>query len=337
MQALSNSPIQAHNSSDTPKLGLICITAGDEVRYRTVTRKRLLSLSTAEQERTLRDLYAENLRRLHKALEFCHRENIFLYRLSSNLFPFSDEAIGRTVLDEFTETMHEIGEKSRRFSIRLTLHPDQFVVLNSDKPEVIENSRKILQTQAGWLDRFDLPRSQFAPMNIHGGKSDRSERLVNVIQTLPDNIRQRLTLENDEYAYSATEIAEICLKTGVAMCFDAHHHVIHEKLESYDDPRVAEMVALARTTWQDPDWQLVHISNGKTAFHDPEHSDLIEKMPGAFRQVPWIDIEAKAKERAIALLEREWLGRSENSPAMDTNDKKKRPTRSRSGKTSKRP
>lgn len=336
MQPLSESPIPADNSFKTPKLGLICITASDEIRYRTITRKRFLSLSTAGQEETLRDLYADNLHRLHKALEFCRRENISLYRLSSNLFPFSDEAIGRTVLDEFTETMHEIGEKSRKFSLRLTLHPDQFVVLNSDKPEVIENSRKILQNHADWLDRFDLPRSQFAPMNIHGGKGDRSERLVSVILSLPDNIRHRLTLENDEHAYSAPEIAEICFKTGVAFCFDAHHHVIHEKLESYDDPSVAEMVALARGTWQDPAWQLVHISNGKTAFHDPEHSDLIEKMPGAFRQVPWIDIEAKAKERAIARLEREWLDRSESSPAMDTNGKKKRPTRSRPGKTSER-
>jgi UV DNA damage endonuclease len=146
-------------------------------------------------------------------------------------------------------------------------------------------------------------------MNIHGGKGDRSERLISVIRDLPENIRERLTLENDEYAYSAAEIAEVCLQTGVAMCFDAHHHVIHEKLDTYDDPGVAAMVEVARGTWRDPAWQLVHISNGKTAFADPEHSDAISLMPDAYRFVPWIDIEAKGKERAIALLEEEWLDR----------------------------
>ena len=91
------------------------------------------------------------------------------------------------------------------------------------------------------------------------------------------------------------------------MVFDAHHHVIHEGLDSYDDPSVAEMVAAARTTWPDPEWQLVHISNGRTAFNDRNHSDLITVMPSSYRNAPWIEVEAKLKEEAIAKLRQEWL------------------------------
>lgn len=91
------------------------------------------------------------------------------------------------------------------------------------------------------------------------------------------------------------------------MVFDAHHHVIHEHLETYDDPSVAEMLAAARTTWSVPEWQLVHISNGKEFFTDPRHSDLITEMPNCYYQAPWIEVEAKFKELAIEKLRAEWL------------------------------
>ena len=55
----------------TPRLGLVCITHSDEVRYRTVTRKRLLQFDAGEQKRRLRELYGANLARLNGALDFC--------------------------------------------------------------------------------------------------------------------------------------------------------------------------------------------------------------------------------------------------------------------------
>jgi len=70
---------------------------------------------------------------------------------------------------------------------------------------------------------------------------------------------------------------------------------------------VGEMLAAARTTWPDPTWQLVHISNGRDSLHDPRHSDLIATMPNSYRQAPWIEVEAKHKEVAIAQLRQTWL------------------------------
>jgi UV DNA damage endonuclease len=256
----------------------------------------------------LRELYTANLQRLNTGLDFCSTSNIRLYRMPSAVFPFADEPVGAAVLTEFREALQTTGDRATSLGIRLVIHPDQFVVLSSDKPEVIENSIKILTTHAWIMDLLGQPRSPWAMMEIHGGKSDRAERLVQVIRNLPDPIRSRLALENDEYAYSASEILEVCRAAAVPMVFDAHHHVIHEKLESYEHPSVAEMLLAARTTWPVPEWQLVHISNGRESFADPHHSDLITVMPSSYHQVSWIEIEAKLKEQAIAKLRQDWLG-----------------------------
>ena len=288
----------------------------DAVRFRTVTRKRLLQLTETEQEKVLRELYADNLKRLDKAIDFCYANGIKLYRMTSALFPFADTDLGETVLDSMDEELRRVGDRAISLNIRLVLHPEQFVVLSSDKPDVVKNSIKILATHALIMDKLGQPRSPWALMNIHGGKGDRTSQLKSVIRDLPESIRSRLTFENDEYAYSSSELVEVCLDTGVAMVFDAHHHVIHEHLESYDDPSVAEMLAAAKTTWCVPEWQLVHISNGKEFFADPRHSDLIADMPNCYYDAPWIEVEAKFKELAIDKLRAEWL--SANVPQFSS-------------------
>ena len=294
-------------SQKQPELGLVCITASDAVRFRTVTRKRLLQLTEIEQEKVLRELYADNLKRLDKAIDFCYANKIKLYRMTSALFPFADTDLGETVLKSMSEELRRVGDRAISLNIRLVLHPEQFVVLSSDKPDVVKNSIKILATHALIMDKLGQPRSPYALMNIHGGKGDRTSQLTSVIRDLPESIRSRLTFENDEYAYSTSELLEVCLDTAVPMVFDAHHHVIHEHLESYDDPNVAEMLAAARTSWSVPEWQLVHISNGKEFFADPRHSDLITEMPNSYYDAPWIEVEAKFKELAIDKLRAEWL------------------------------
>ena len=293
--------------SVTPNLGLVCITASKEVRYRTITRKRLLQFSEAEQEETLRNLYSDNLQRLNQAIDFCLANELKLYRFTSNLFPFADTEMGERILGELDEELLKVGNRALEKGIRLVGHPDQFVVLSSDSPEVIANSIKILQMQAMIMDKLGQPRSPWAMMEIHGGKSDRSERLVEVIRNLPEAIRSRLALENDEYSYSAEEILAVCREAQVPMVFDAHHHVIHEGLDSYEHPSVAQILAEAQTTWPKREWQLVHISNGREAFGDRNHSDLISVMPSSYCNAPWIEIEAKHKEEAIAKLREEWL------------------------------
>lgn len=291
-------------TGDRSKLGLVCITVSKAVRYRTMTRTRYLKLSTAERETALRELYLSNLTRLDAAISFCQTNQIFLYRMPSGLFPLSDmeDGIGQAILAEMAADLAVVGRRSQQLGIRMVLHPDQFVVLSSDSPQVVENSIKILTQHAQIMDLLSLPRSAWACMNIHGGKAQRTAQLVQVVNRLPEGIKSRLTFENDEYAYSAEEILAVCQQAKVPMVFDAHHHICHEKLDSYDRPSVAEMFYAARSTWENPEWQLVHISNGEAAFSDRQHSEFITVMPSIYREAPWIEIEAKAKEEAIAAL-----------------------------------
>ncbi|MBE9208300.1 UV DNA damage repair endonuclease UvsE [Nostoc sp. LEGE 06077] len=300
---------QQQAKTSLPNLGLVCITVSQQVRFKTITRTRYLKLSLDERESILRELYQHNLRRLHDALSFCKQNQIRLYRMTSNLFPMNDleDQIGENILEEMSADLGKIGQRAVALGIRMVLHPDQFVVLSSDSPEIVQTSIKILSRHARDLDLLGLPRSPWSLMNIHGGKSQRAEQLVKVISQLPEAIKSRLTLENDEYAYSASEILAVCQEAKIPLVFDAHHHICHENLDSYDDPSVATMLAAAQSTWKNPDSQLVHISNGETAFKDRKHSDLITDMPSIYHQAPWIEVEAKRKEEAIAHLRSWWL------------------------------
>src|SRR4028118_1389143 len=101
-----------------PALGLVCISASDRVRFKALTRKRLLSLEPEQQAQTLRTLYAENTRRLAGAIDFCQEQNIRLYRLSSALFPFADDPLGAAVLPEFASELRIIGDRATALGIR---------------------------------------------------------------------------------------------------------------------------------------------------------------------------------------------------------------------------
>lgn len=300
-------PTASNPALSTPQLGLVCITSSDALRYRTITRKRLLALSADEAPRVLLALYQSNLEVLARAPRYCLELGTRLYRIPSFIFPFADLPIGIGLLQELGDELAAVGEQLRVFGIRAVMHPDQYVVLNAESPPVVANSLAVLTMHGRIVDALGLPASPWTAIEIHGGKGGRPAELIAAVEALPDRVRSRLVLENDERAYGAEQMLAICEAAGVPMVFDAHHHVCFEKLDSFEHPSVAAMTAAAASTWPDPSWQLCHISNGRKGFNDRAHSDEIETMPSAFARVPWIEIEAKSKERAIRRLQDEWL------------------------------
>lgn len=290
-----------------PNLGLVCITFSERIRYRTITRTRYLALPDGERPNVLRSLYVANLNTLRSALQFCLDSEIKLYRMPSSIFPFADTPEGFAVLGEFSAALAEIGAFSGNNGIRIVAHPDQFVVLSSDSSDVIANSITVLKMHADLFDLMQLPKSPWAAIIIHGGKRGNGEVLKRTISRLPDSIRTRLTLENDEISYSSAEIFSICKATGCSMIFDAHHHLIFEKCKDYEDPSIRTAMELARTTWApNEDWQLVHISNGTDGLHDRRHADFIDVMPSCYADAEWIEVEARGKEEAIAKIKSFW-------------------------------
>ncbi|MCK9532478.1 MAG: UV DNA damage repair endonuclease UvsE [Gammaproteobacteria bacterium] len=290
-----------------PELGLVCITRSDALRYRTVTRTRLRAATPAARTALLRAIYAANLATLARAPRFCIERGIRLYRIPSGIFPFADDAMGAPLLEAIAGELGAIGRAAASLGVRLVMHPDQFVVLNSESEAVVTNSLRILAMHGRILDALAQPRTPWAVLEIHGGRRGRAAALREAIAHLPPAVRGRIALENDESRYDAAEILAVCEDAGVPMVFDAHHHVCFRQLASYEHPSIAEFTIAAARTWPDPSWQLVHISNGRNSFTDRGHADEISVMPSAYSQVPWIEVEAKAKEQAIARLQAEWL------------------------------
>ena len=289
-----------------PKLGMVCLSSDEVCKFRTITRSAYLKLDPGERDAKLLELYWDNTQRLTWTLGYCARRQIKLYRATSALYPMSDEPEGRAVLESIPGALSAVGRRAKQLGIRVVLHPDQFVVLNSENPATVETSIKILEKHALWFDLFGLAKSPWNLMNVHGGKAGRADELVATVKRLPPGVRKRLTFENDEYSYGAPEILDVCRRTGCPMVFDCHHHVIREDLSSYDHPSLAYFTRAARDTWPDPTWQLCHVSNGETAFLDRYHSKLVTMMPKVFADVPWLEVEARGKERAILGLRQHW-------------------------------
>ena len=287
----------------TPNLGLVCITSGPEVRFRTVTLTRYRSFPAAERWGVLQGLYADNVARLAAAAVYCAAHGIRLYRMSAALFPMLDldgDTTGRDVLDSLAPQMAAAGAAFVTAGIRVLVHPDQFIVLNSERGDVVARSVTAITVHGLVMDRLGFSRTPWNTILLHGGKGGRAAELTAIIPTLPDPVRLRLCLENDERAYGPAELLPVCQATNVPMIFDAHHHVVREKLASQDDPSVRDFVLAARATWTPPEWQVVHLSSGIDGPQDRRHTDLINHFPQAYRDVPWIEVEAKGKELALA-------------------------------------
>ncbi|GGK22231.1 UV DNA damage endonuclease [Deinococcus malanensis] len=288
-----------------PAYGLVCLTVGPEVRFRTVTLSRYRTLGPDEREAKLLDLYADNISRLHAAAAYCAARGIRLYRMSSSLFPMLDLAgddTGEAVLSSLAGPLREAGKAFRAAGIRVLMHPEQFIVLNSERPEVRASSLAALTTHARVMDGLGLERSAWNLLLLHGGKGGRAAELQALIPDLPESVRPRLGLENDERAYGAQDLLPVCEATGTPFVFDAHHHVVRERLPNQEHPSVREWVLAARRTWTPPEWQVVHLSNGIDGPQDRRHSYLITELPSAYADVPWIEVEAKGKEEAVSAL-----------------------------------
>ena len=91
---------------------------------------------------------------LLEALRFCARNGIGCFRINSQILPVKTHAEqGYDVLDlpdgdEIVRRFRSCGGFARDHQIRTCFHPDQFVVLNSPRPEVVERSIAELEYQA---------------------------------------------------------------------------------------------------------------------------------------------------------------------------------------------
>ena len=237
------------------------------------------------------------------------KHGISVFRMTSNMLPlfeFNQELIERDEL--LHKKFQKLGNLFLENNIRVTTHPGQFTILNSNEDRVIQNAIKELEYHAWMFDMMGLPRTPYYAINIHGGKRGNFDKLVETINNrLPYNVKSRLTLENDERCFSVRQLVEVFKHTGVPVVFDSHHFVFNE-----DGMDMVEAFSESYDTWKACDVKpLQHISNTEPEFENGNFTER-RKHSWAIHYVPrpqligltfdMIDVDVEAKGKNIALL-----------------------------------
>ncbi len=289
------------------RLGLCCVFKKEPIKFRTTTATALQKLDRRTALEKLSGIVLHNASSLKDALEYCARNQIGAFRVKSEIFPLRTHPVSGYELDELPEwtKIHSLFEKSRLFAgennIRLTFHPDQFVVLNSPHPEVVINSIGELEHHGEMAELLGADVINIHAGGVYGDKRSALKRLEKNINRLSARVRERLTLENDDKSYSPADLLPFCKRAGIPFVYDVHHH------RCLQDGITEEMTTKkALDTWnREP---LFHISsplNGWKGKNPNRHHDFvdIQDFPENWLDLTiTVEVEAKAKELAIAKL-----------------------------------
>jgi UV DNA damage endonuclease len=289
------------------RLGLCCKFHEAPIAFKTTTVRALSRLDRKAQLAKLDGLCRANSDALQAALTFCARHGIGSFRVNSQILPVKTHpeagyAVGDLPsADRITEAFKACGAFAKQHGLRLTFHPDQFILLSSPDPEITLKSIADLEYQAevaAWVNADVI--------NIHGGgaygdKPAALARLTTAIRALPQAVRSRLTLENDDRIYTPADLLPLCRETGIPFVYDVHHHRCLP-----DGLSVGTVTRQALATWnREP---LTHVSSPKEGHggkNPRPHHDFIAPadFPEEWRDLDLtVEVEAKAKEVAVERL-----------------------------------
>lgn len=289
------------------KLGLCCQFAERPIKFRHATATRALLLPEAERRVWLGEVCLSNLAALLQALQFCADNFIGGFRIGSWLFPVATHPQAGYRFEELPQCEELLRQLSACQSlaatnrIRLTFHPDQFVVLNSPRGEVVANAVRDLEHHARLAECLGADVINLHAGGAYGDKRASLDRLAANLRLLSFSARSRLTIENDDAVYSPAELIDWCRREGVPLVYDVHHHrCLSDRLS------VEEATHAAIQTWnREP---LFHISSPIAGWSGPfpeRHHDYIDwcDFPISWLSLPiTVEVEAKAKELAVLRL-----------------------------------
>lgn len=291
------------------RYGLCCIFRKEPIRFRRTTATYMQKFRRAEQLQFLSGICLHNAGALLAALRFCRRQGIGGFRINSQILPLKTHPdVGYRIEDlpdgrQIVNTFKTGRAFCRENGIRTGFHPDQFILLSSPNPAVIERSTADLMYQAEVAEWIGAD-----VINIHGGgayqdKPKTLARLAGEIEKLPAAIRSRLTLENDDRVYAPADLLPLCNALKVPLVYDVHHHRCLP-----DGVGVAETTRQALMTWnREPLFHLSSPLNGWSGKDVRRHHDYIDPkdFPNDWRSLDiTVEVEAKAKELAVIRLMR---------------------------------
>ena len=289
------------------RLGLCCLFRDHPVKFFTTTAAAVSKMDRPDALAKLGRLCLANADSLLAALQFCNENGVGCFRINSRILPLKTHPTCGYQVESLPEGAEivgrykECGRFAQEHGLRTCFHPDQFVVLNSQRPEVVESSVRELEYQgevAEWVGADVI--------NIHGGGaySDKPKALADFARNLAllsPRVRDRLTVENDDKTYTPADLLPICKTEGVPLVYDVHHHRCNR-----DGMSVEQATCEALATWnREPMFHISSPIEGWKGANPSRHHDYIDlkDFPECWRgEKITVEVEAKAKEVAVLKL-----------------------------------
>ena len=256
------------------------------------------------------ELGLQNCKDLLKIVKWNNENGFSFFRITSNLFPWCSEYNLKDMPDyeEIRDVLSKVGKYIADNNMRITSHPGPFNVLTSPHPHVVDNCIKDLSIHGEVFDMMGLYRSPYNKINIHiggayGDKESAMERFCVNFERLPDSVKSRLTVENDDKAsmYSVKDLYEgVYKRIGIPIVFDYHHHKF-----CTGDLSEQQALEMAISTWPEGITPATHYSESRRDEQKDEtirvqaHSDYVYDKIETYGNEIDVMVEAKHKELAV--------------------------------------
>jgi UV DNA damage endonuclease len=285
--------------------GLCCQFLDAPIKYRTATHRYVATLTPAARRDYLASIAADNAAALIESIRQCHLLGIGAFRINSQILPLGTHPVSGYTLDHLDRagTIREAFLDARTLAheihVRLSFHPDQFVVLNSEREPVVESSIREVEFQAEIAELVGADVIVLHGGGSAGGVPAALARLERAVHRLSTRARTRLALENDDRVFTPGDLLPFCERLGLPFVYDVHHHRCKP-----DGLSIAEATRWAAATWgrREPYFHLSSPREGWDGSDPKPHADYIDArdVPGEWTGLDvTVDVEAKAKERAV--------------------------------------
>ncbi|NIR87708.1 UV DNA damage repair endonuclease UvsE [Candidatus Bathyarchaeota archaeon] len=236
---------------------------------------RTFRLKSYSEERLI-ETVNNNLSCLIEMLKFNLKHNLLFFRITSELVPFASHPVCQFNWQEhFKNRFRAIGDFIKSYGIRISMHPDQFVLINSVDKRVLRNSLRELAYHAEVLDLMDLDAStkiQIHVGGVYGDKQKSMKRFVERFERLDEIIKRRLVIENDDKRYRLEDCLKINAETEIPLLFDVFHHEVNNSGET-----TREAFELSIKTWKEKDGiPMVDYSSQQPSALKGKHADSID-------------------------------------------------------------
>ncbi|AHJ96222.1 UV DNA damage repair endonuclease UvsE [Hymenobacter swuensis] len=224
------------------KIGYPCVN--ESLDCTTTSTFRLASYSDERVELAV----GNNLRCLLRILAWNVERQLLFFRIGSGVVPFGSHPINTFPWQtRFAAEFRQVGDFVKAHDMRISFHPDQFVVLNSPDAGIVERSVQELVYQGSMLDLMGLDSTHKLQIHVGGLYGDRDlaiSRFIATYRQLPEAVRARLVIENDDRLFSLQDCLRVHQAVGIPILFDNFHH----ECLNHGEP-MAEALRLAAATW----------------------------------------------------------------------------------------